>query len=154
MSLCLAPAITPLARLTTAIDQLVARHNFLRLDEAQAETSAPPGQSLVLLTDDPQRNPEVLDACVILPEALKPLRRDDLATWVADSLSSAVLMKRFGIARAPAVIFLRDGTMQGHLNGIRDWHEYRSAVDQLLAGTKAPTIIPISMVNLPHGGVA
>lgn len=154
MNFCLEPAITSFARLKTAIDQLLARHDFSLLDEAQAQAFSPPGQSIVLLTEDPQRSPEVLDACVILPEALKPLCRDNLATWVADSPASMVLMKRFGITRAPAVVFLRDGVMQGHLDGIRDWQEYRLAVDQLLAGEKSRTIIPISMTELSHGGVA
>lgn len=153
MNLCLAPAITPISRLQTALDQLIARHDFSLLDETQAETFCPPGKLIVLFTDDPQRSPEVLDACVILPEALKSLGRDDLVAWVADSTTSAFLMRRFGIKRAPAVVFLLDGALQGHLDGIRDWHEYRRAVDQLLTGENPPPIFPISVIDPPRGDV-
>ena len=49
--------------------------------------------SAVLLTDDPQRNLEVLDACVILPEALKPVL-GRINCWVADEAASPALMQR------------------------------------------------------------
>jgi hydrogenase-1 operon protein HyaF len=38
-------------------------------------------------------------------------------------------MQQYGVPRAPAVVFLRDGQFVGVLNGIRDWREYQNEVD-------------------------
>lgn len=154
MTTSLTPAITSLARLAAAIEQLVLRHAFLRVDAATASAFSPPGRALLLLTDDPQRNPEVLDACVILPEALKGQDRSELPTFVADADASLLLMKRFAVARAPAVVLLLDGQLRGTLPGIRDWSEYIAAIAQLLDGSRKSTPVSIPVVRAVQGDAA
>ncbi len=141
MSLNLAAPTTSLDRLAGAIARLVVRHDF-RTVSGDAAAFSPAGLNALLLTDDPQRNLEVLDACVILPEALKPLA-GAINCWVADHKASPALMQRFGVARAPAVVFLRDGEYVGALNGIRDWSEYQAEVARLLDGPAQPKPIGI-----------
>lgn len=141
MSLTLAAPTTSLDRLATAIARMVVRHDF-RMVPADAAVFSPAGLNALLLTDDPQRNLEVLDACVILPEALKPVA-GRINCWVADHETSPALMQRFGVARAPAVVFLRDGEYVGALNGIRDWGEYQAEVQRLLTGPAQPKPIGI-----------
>lgn len=141
MTPTLAAAPTALDRLHQAIARLVAKHGFQRVPAAAADNFAPLGAAAVLLTEDPQRNLEVLDACVILPEALKAA--DAVTPWVADPETSAALMRRFGVARAPAVVLLRAGEYLGALNGIRDWAEYQAELARLLAGPAQPRPIGI-----------
>lgn len=140
MSLQLAPGPTSLDRLETAIGRMTQKHGFQRLAGEIAEF--PAGLVALLLTENPQRNLEVLDACVILPEALKPLG-DSVSRWVAGPDTAAALMQKFGVARAPAVVFLRAGQYLGSLNGIRDWREYQIEVARLLDGPVQPKPIGI-----------
>lgn len=140
MSLQLVAGPTSLEKLETAIGRMQQKHGFCRLDSDKPVF--PIGLSVVLLTEDPQRNLEVLDACVILPEALKPVI-GQITRWVAGPDFSPALMQQYGVARAPAVIFLRDGQFVGALNGIRDWGEYQSEVVRLLNGPVQPKPIGI-----------
>ncbi len=143
---------TSLERLDTAIDRLLQKHGFSRVEGDRP--AFPAGLSALLLTEDPQRNLEVLDACVILPEALKPLA-DRISRWVAGPDFAAPLMQQYGVARAPAVVFLRDGLFVGSLNGIRDWNEYRDEVNRLLnspvqvALVKKTIAIPVRIAAAP-----
>ena len=133
---------TSLERLQTAISRMVQKNGFAPFSpDFQVDRSAPV-LSALLLTEDPQRNPEVLDACVILPEALKPLG-ERIVRLVAGPEVSAPLLQRYGVARAPAVVFLRDGEFVGVLQGIRDWREYQDEVARLLAGPAQPKPIGI-----------
>ena len=140
MMLELKAGATSLERLESAIARMQQKHGFVRV--AADAPQFPAGLAALLLTDDPQRNLEVLDACVILPEALNGLGAD-VARLVAGPEAAAVLMQRFAVARAPAVVFLRDGDYLGSLNGIRDWQEYRDEVARLAAGPSRPRPIPI-----------
>lgn len=140
MSQNLAPGQTSLERIEAAISRMQQKHAFFRVDRSGPEF--PTGLTALLLTDDPQRNLEVLDACVILPEALKPLG-DEVARWVAGPDFAPALMQQYGVARAPAVVFLRDGQYLGALNGIRDWSEYQQELARLLAGPAQPRPIGI-----------
>lgn len=140
MSLELKAGATSLERLEGAITRMQQKHGFVRV--AADAPQFPAGLAALLLTDDPQRNLEVLDACVILPEALNGLGAD-VARLIAGPEATAALMQRFAVARAPAVVFLRDGDYLGSLNGIRDWQEYRDEVARLAAGPARPRPIPI-----------
>lgn len=148
MSLSLAPGLTSLERLENAIRRMLQKNDFFRVDRSQPDF--PPGLTALLLTDDPQRNLEVLDACVILPEALKPLG-EAVARWVAGPDFSPALMQQFGVARAPAVVFLRDGQYLGALNGIRDWSDYQAELARLLDGPAQPRPvgIPVRAATVP-----
>lgn len=149
MSLQLSPGPTSLDRLQSAIARLQSKHAFRRLEGDSPEF--PDGLAAVLLTEDPQRNLEVLDACVILPEALKSLG-DRISRHVAGPDTAPALMQKFGIARAPAVVFLRDGEFVGALNGIRDWGEYQAEVARLLSGPSQPKPIGIPVRVAAPGG--
>lgn len=151
MSLQLAPGPTSLDRLDAAIARMQAKHGFLRL--AGDHPEFPAGLAAVLVTDDPQRNLEVLDACVILPEALKSLG-DQISRHVAGPDTAPALMQKYGIARAPAVVFLRDGEFVGSLNGIRNWNEYQAEVDRLSSGPAQPKPIGIPVRVAVAGGCA
>lgn len=140
MSLELKSGPTSLERLQTAIERMVQKHGFSRVDR---ETDAFVGElTALLLTEDPLRNPEVLDACVILPEALKPLG-ERIVRRVAGPEVAPALLQRYGVARPPAVVFLRQGEYVGTLQGIRDWREYQDEVERLLAGPAQPKPIGI-----------
>ncbi|WP_295009428.1 hypothetical protein [uncultured Dechloromonas sp.] len=149
MSLQLSPGPTSLDRLQSAIARMQSKHDFRRLEGDSPEF--PDGLAAVLVTDDPQRNLEVLDACVILPEALKPLG-EQIFRHVAGPDTAPALMQKYGIARAPAVVFLRDGEFVGSLNGIRDWNEYQSEVARLLSGPAQPKPIGIPVRVAAPGG--
>lgn len=152
MSLQLAPGQTSLERIEAAISRMQQKHAFFRVDRSSPEF--PVGLTALLLTDDPQRNLEVLDACVILPEALKPLG-DAVARWVAGPDFAPGLMQQYGVARAPAVVFLRDGQYLGSLNGIRDWAEYQQELSRLLDGPAQPRPIGIPVrAETPSGACA
>lgn len=142
MTAILAAGPTSLERLAQAIARMTVRHGFRPVPAEVAEHFSPAGHVVLLLTEDPQRNPEVLDACVILPEALKAMS-DRLTRWVADHQASPALIRRFAVARAPAVVFLRDGEYLGVLNGLRDWAEYQAEVARLLNGPPQPRPIGI-----------
>ncbi|KAB2926881.1 MAG: hydrogenase [Dechloromonas sp.] len=142
MSLHLAPGPTSLDRLETAISRLQQKHGFIRLQDG--ERDFPAGLCALLLTEDPQRNPEVLDACVILPEALKPFG-DEIARRVAGPDAAPALQQQFGVGRPPAVVFLRDGNYLGSLNGLRDWQDYQYEIAQLLSGPARPKPIGIAV---------
>jgi len=149
MSLQLAPGATSLDRLETAISRMTQKHGFFRVDRSSPEF--PAGLTALLLTEDPQRNLEVLDACVILPEALKQAG-ERLACWVAGPDFAPALMQRYGVARAPAVVFLRDGQFVGVLNGIRDWNEYQAEIERLLIAPIQPEPIGIPVRAESHQG--
>lgn len=152
MSLEFAPGPTSLDRLETAIGRLQQKHGFQRVRDAAA--GFPAGLCALLLTEDPQRNPEVLDACVILPEALKPLG-DAVVRLVAGPDVAPALQQTFAIARPPAVVFLRDGAYLGSLNGIRDWREYQAEMADLLNGPARPKPIGIAVIAAnPQGACA
>lgn len=149
MSLQLKAGPTSLEKLETAIGRMVQKQGFFQFSAKNpADRSIPEfpaGLTALLLTEDPQRNLEVLDACVILPEALKPLG-DKVSRWVAGPEAAPALMQQYGVARAPAVVFLRDGQFVGVLNGIRDWNEYQNEVARLLDGPAQPKPIGIPVV--------
>lgn len=149
MSLQLSPGATSLERLETAIGRMQQKHGFQRV--SGDDQVFPEGLVALLLTEDPQRNLEVLDACVILPEALKPLG-GDVARWVAGPDAAPDLMQKFGVARAPSVVFLRDGQYLGGLNGIRDWSEYQIEMARLLNGPAHPKPIGIPVRALSTQG--
>lgn len=149
MSLELKAGPTSLERLETAIARMQQKHGFVRLTADQPDF--PAGLAVLLLTDDPQRNLEILDACVILPEALLALGAE-VARLVAGPELAATLLPRFAVARAPAVVFLRDGDYLGSLNGIRDWQEYRAEVARLAAGPARPRPISIPVLGAGQPG--
>jgi hydrogenase-1 operon protein HyaE len=52
------------------------------------------------------------------------------------------LAPRYGFARWPAFVLLRDGHYVGAIDGIRDWHAYLGELDRLLSAApmRPPTV--------------
>ncbi|HMW50510.1 MAG TPA: hypothetical protein PLN96_13950 [Zoogloea sp.] len=128
MTVHFAPAPSATERLEAALRRLTERHAFTRVDAA---FEPPAGTAVLLLSDDPQRSPEALDVIVVLPEALRALGRP-LSACVADAEASAVLARRFGVARLPAVVAFRDGAWLGAFSGILDWAPFVTELARLL----------------------
>lgn len=89
----------------------------------------PDGLCWVLLTGDPTKQPEVFDACVIVPEVLASLFSGGSAPlFVVSPECSAYWQKEWGIMRVPALLLLQDGREQKRIEGLRDWAEYCAEV--------------------------
>ncbi len=128
MSQLLQPALTSITKLNEAISRMINLHGFSPLSTNHLDGTFSSGRHLVLLTQDPLLSPESLDACVILPEALKRRPSDIIVKWVADAETSQQLMASCQINRAPAVIFFQNGQITNYLEGIRDWGSYEASI--------------------------
>jgi hydrogenase-1 operon protein HyaE len=100
-----------------------------------------PGAAMVVFADDPDRYKETLDLAVIVPE-LHASRAGRFRVALLPPAASKLLAPRFGFARWPAFVMLRDGQYVGAVDGIRDWDVYVGELDRLLsaAPTRPPTI--------------
>lgn len=131
-----APAVHPL------VEQLFTRHGFARVDAASLdEFAAAPGHALLVFTEDPVRFKETLDLAVIAPEVARAFEgRFRVAVLLpADARKVA---PRYGFARWPALVVLKDGHYVGAIDGLRDWSEYIEETRRLLDAepTRAPSI--------------
>ncbi len=140
-------AVPDSAALHPLLDQLVTRHGFTKLDADTVDAFiAPAGHSLLVFTEDPVRYKETLDLAVIAPEVTRAFPGcfrvgvfyPDVARNVA---------KRYGFARWPALVLLKDGEYVGAIDGLRNWDEYLEQMQQLLASdpTRPPSVgIPVT----------
>ena len=131
-----APALHPL------LEQLSSRHGFVRLDLGTLDAFADaPGHALLVFTEDPVRFKETLDLAVIAPELAKVFagRFRCGVLLPPDSRKAAA---RYGFARWPALVMLKDGRYVGAVDGLRMWQEYVEDMQRLLEAepTRAPTI--------------
>lgn len=92
---------------------------------------APPGDAVLLFTEDPAKYPESSDVAVILPELMKAFP-DRFRAAVVARAAERELQKRFGFARWPALVFLRNGDLVGTVTGVHDWDEFVTLVSGLL----------------------
>lgn len=143
MSQTFAPPQSSLDKLDAALGRLAARHGFCRISPEQPFTPGA-GLAVLLLTDDPQRNPESLDVAVVLPEALASLKLD-AARWAADSRESPALARQYGVQRYPAVVVFQDGAYLGTFSGILDWAPFLESLARLV--TSQPSRPPISIAR-------
>jgi hydrogenase-1 operon protein HyaE len=126
--------------------QLVDKHYFTRLSAADFDAfTQRPGRTLLMFLEDPVRYRETLDLAVIVPELVRafPGRFAVGVLMPADARREA---RRYGFARWPAFVMLRDGHYVGAVDGIRDWDVYVGELDRLLAAepTRPPTVgIPV-----------
>jgi len=131
-----APALHPL------LEQLCSRHGFSRLDLGTLDAFADaPGHALLVFTEDPVRFKETLDLAVIAPELAKAFAGRFRCGMLLppDSRKAAA---RYGFARWPALVMLKDGRYVGAVDGLRMWQEYVEDMQRLLDAepTRAPTI--------------
>jgi hydrogenase-1 operon protein HyaE len=134
-------AIAP-APLHPLLEQLFTRHGFARLDLDTLDAfAAAPGHALLLFTEDPVRYKETLDLAVIAPEVARAFA-GRFRTGVLLPADARKAASRYGFARWPALVMLKDGHYVGAVDGLRNWDEYVEDVQRLLAAepTRAPTV--------------
>lgn len=130
------PAIHPL------IEQLFTRHGFVHVDAASLEAFAgAPGHALLVFTEDPVRYKETLDLAVIVPEVAKAFP-GAFRIGVLLPSEARKASPRYGFARWPAIVLLKDGLYVGAIDGLRNWDEYLDEMQRLLAAeaSRAPSI--------------
>ena len=130
------PALHPL------IEQLFSRHGFVHVDAATIDGFAgEPGHALLVFTEDPVRYKETLDLAVIAPEVAQAFA-GRFRVGVMLPVDARKVATRYGFARWPALVLLKDGHYVGAVDGLRNWDEYVIEMQRLLdAGpTRAPTI--------------
>lgn len=135
-------AIAPAPALHPLIEQLFTRHGFARLDLDTLDAFASaPGHVLLVFTEDPVRYKETLDLAVIAPEIARAFP-DRFRVGVLLPADARKAAPRYGFARWPALVLLKDGGYVGAVDGLRNWEEYVEDVQRLLeAGpARAPTI--------------
>jgi len=108
-----------------------------------------PGPAMVVFAEDPERYKETLDLAVIVPE-LHATGGRHFRVGLLPPAASRAIAPRFGFARWPAFVMLRDGQYLGAVDGIRDWDVYTAELLRLLAAapTRPPTVgIPVKAAN-------
>jgi len=130
-----APDLHPL------LQQLVTRHGFTPLDADTVDAFADEGHVLLVFTEDPVRYKETLDLAVIAPEIARAFA-GRLRTGVFLPAVSRKAAARYGFARWPALVVLKDGEYVGAIDGLRNWDEYLTDMQQLLAAAprRAPSV--------------
>ena len=139
------PAPTP--GLHPLFDRLVAETGATVLHDASSfdDWAAQSGAAMVVFAEDPERFKEALDLAVIVPE-LHAASRGAFRVALLPPAASRLLAPRFGFARWPAFVMLRDGHYLGAVDGIRDWEVYVAELARLLAATpsRPPSVgIPV-----------
>jgi hydrogenase-1 operon protein HyaE len=128
-----------LARLVTATGAAV-----LEGDDFDA-WAAGPGVAMVVFAEDHERYKETLDLAVIVPE-LHAYQRGAFRVALLPPAAARALAPRYGFARWPAFVMLRDGGYLGAVDGIRDWDVYVEELERLLAApTRRPPSIGIAV---------
>jgi len=104
-----------------------------------------PGPAMAVFAEDPERFKETLDLAVIVPE-LHAAGGRRFRVGLLPPAASRAIAPRYGFARWPAFVMLRDGRYLGAVDGIRDWDVYVGELERLLAAepTRPPTVgIPV-----------
>jgi hydrogenase-1 operon protein HyaE len=134
------PALHPLlARLVTETGASV-----LDTDAFDAWATQP-GVAMAVFAEDPVRYKETLDLAVIVPELHATAGRQFRVALLTPAASRA-LASRYGFARWPAFVMLRNGKYLGAVDGIRDWDVYVEELLRLMAAepTRPPSVgIPV-----------
>lgn len=110
-----------------------------------------PGAAMVVFAEDPERYKETLDLAVIVPE-LAAAHAGQFRVALLPPAASRALAPRYGFARWPAFVMLRDGQYLGAVDGIRDWDVYVSELARLLAAppSRPPSVgIPVHVAGQP-----
>ena len=124
------------------LSRLVAETGAALLEAADFDAWArEPGAAMVVFADDPERFKETLDIAVIVPE-LHAAGGGIFRVGLLTPAAAKALAPRYGFARWPAIVMLRDGQYLGAVDGIRDWDVYVGEVARLLAAapSRPPTV--------------
>lgn len=119
------------------VERLVSEFGLPEVGTGSIEAFlTPPGDAVLFFTEEPKQYPESADVAVILPELMQALRGRFRAA-VVERASERALQKRFGFARWPALVFVREGDVVGAITGMHDWDEFiRKAVTLLESPTR------------------
>jgi hydrogenase-1 operon protein HyaE len=142
-----AAAIHPL------VDRMITAHGFVHVDADTVEAFvAAPGHALIVFTEDPDRYRETLDLAVIAPEVARAFAGQFRAAVLLPADARKVA-PRYGFARWPALVVLRDGQYIGAIDGLRNWDEYIVEMQRLLAAepSRAPSIGIAVKSSAPSG---
>jgi hydrogenase-1 operon protein HyaE len=110
----------------------------------------------LFFTENPQHFPESDDVAVILPELVRHFAGRFTAA-VIDPGSERELHRRYNFTAWPSLVFVRRGAYLGAISRVRDWHEYVSAIEEILAAQPRPAphravpIVPESGGGAAHG---
>jgi hydrogenase-1 operon protein HyaE len=130
------------ATLHPLLEQLFTRHGFAPVEPETIDAFVEqPGHALLVFTEDPKRYKETLDLAVIAPELAKAFAgRFRTGALLPDAARK--LAPRYGFARWPALVLLKDGRYVGAIDGLRNWDEYVEEMQQLLAAEpgRAPSV--------------
>ena len=124
------------------LEQLVSRHGFTDLDaDSIDEFIDAPGHAMLVFTEDPVRYKETLDLAVIAPEVARAFA-GRFRVGVLYPSAARKVAPRFGFARWPALVMLRDGAHVGAIDGLRNWDEYLAETQRLLESepTRPPSV--------------
>lgn len=130
------------APLHPLLEQLFTRHGFERVSEGDLDRfAAAPGRALLVFTEDPLRYKETLDLAVIAPEVARAFA-GCFRTGVLLPADARKVAPRFGFARWPALVLLKDGRYVGAIDGLRNWDEYTQEMQRLIEAepTRAPSV--------------
>lgn len=108
-----------------------------------------PGTAMLVFAEEPDRYKETLDLAVVVPE-LYAARPRAFRVGLLRPVVARAIAPRFGFARWPAFVMLRDGAYLGAVDGIRDWDVYLAELDRLLAATpvRPPSVgIPVRVAG-------
>jgi hydrogenase-1 operon protein HyaE len=134
------------------VRRLIEVHGAIELDDAGfIPFCALPGETVLLLCEDPTRMRETPDFAVVLPELARACGKS-FRIGVADSATVRLHHARFGVRTLPALVFLREGALLGTIEGLRDWGELVRLARDLLTGPAQPAsarVIPISAGSAP-----
>ena len=134
------------------LERLRVQSNITLLDETGLEDFvATAGDGMVLFTQEPDQQPETWDVAVILPEVLKLTGARLRAGIISPDLARKE-KARYGIARWPSLVFVRDGGYVGVIDGMRNWDEYTREIAEMLDKPigRAPSIgIPVISTGEP-----
>lgn len=142
----------PVVALHPLLRRMVEQTGAAVLDgEAFDAWAERPGVAMVVFADDPERSKETLDLAVIVPE-LHAGHARGFRVALLPPAAARTLASRYGFARWPAFVMLRDGHYLGAVDGLRDWDVYVAELDRLLAAapSRPPTVgIPVRVAGGP-----
>ena len=108
-----------------------------------------PGLAMLVFAEDPERFKETLDMAIIVPELHAAAARGFRVGLLPPAAARAVA-PRYGFARWPAFVMLRDGHYLGAVDGVRDWDVYQAELQRLLVATpsRPPSVgIPVKVAG-------
>ncbi len=108
-----------------------------------------PGVAMLVFAEEPDRYKETLDLAVVVPE-LYAARPRTFRVGLLRPVVARALASRYGFARWPAFVMLRDGAYLGAVDGVRDWDVYLAELDRLLAAdpVRPPSVgIPVRVAG-------